>query len=1177
MTSAARILANANNLVPAASASASSVLAASETVFRRPGTRAGNGAVVLSGGYTGAADATVEVEIVTPAGSKARVTQPVFAGAGNGTMTPPAAADGTASQDVTVTLYDLGTETLAAQLVVYGDILLRAKTPGAAGNALVLTVEPALTLSATPIGALSTALAKDTQEWTDQRHDFGAVPLMPDGTVPTTAPRLVFGRDTSRVYRHYKRWDGDQWQYGISPKLAADHVAGATVHSVGGTYSVTVTDGATPETTAATTLYDFLIALDASALVEVAGAVGNDRRPGGIAAVDLPIRTAAFALPVVASAPERMLDLIDLTVADAAPSETVTLTCTANAPVGAEIWQVKSKVAGAMKDATTGVPYTDSPYVGFTIPVIPLTETPIAGRIAITARRFPRPAGSEADVPAICLWRPILGAKAANKTLTLVWTQRPDSDCDCAKARVTGLPSEVCLGITLEGDTAMSALPAGQQARLEDLEAWYSGFVAGNTVLTAAGELRAASIDIELAGLARSELLACLTDLYADGKLTESVWMPAHAYAKDAVVEPTARNGYRYRCTVAGTTHASTQPTWPTVIGDTITDSGVTWKCVSKIPEYAWDDLLVAVGSGLTALATLGTAATVTSAKALDISTAYTTGDVVWAQDGDTLIFALCTASGTTANPISPTPKLGWPPITSGTATFLGISAAEAFARLVGDTEDANSTASDSSDPGIVRDPTTFAEKYRAACDVVRALAGILPKAEASTPGSECWRDPGDSGYWEFQDSDYLPAFNNRYYHSVIERPNPETGRPEIVSTYEFGFGLQVDCAGSLQFGDQLVITISDVTATYPYQVGDAYQIPLVAGGPLAFSGGQDGTDTLTWSVLSSTAGALDDYELDDDEDPYSDGGLSFTLHRGALAFALGDAFTFSVEAGGKFRWRKDAGSWSSDTAIADSVALGEGLSAAFVDGAAPSFVEDDSFTFSVGQPNAVDHVASPHGECWRWSGASATLTLTWGSDQTVSAVGLLRHELAAGAAVSIVLKNSGGSTLATVTPTVGDGPLVTVLPATLTTVRSLVVTLSTATGMGLGWLYAGVPLGTSHHPETLRVSRGYALTRGGGANPRGSYLGRGQGGEIAWKDWLTQADLDALLAVIDDAKAAGDAPVVVLPHVLHPADAILARIDGDRVEIEDLLEFQPNDSARRRLSLTLPLAPVYQ
>ena len=1176
MTSAARILANANNLVPAATAVASSVLAATETVFRQPGARAGNGSVVLSGGYTGAADARIEVEILAPTGTVARVTQPGFAGAGNGTMTQPTAADGTASQDVTVTLYDLGTETLSAQLVLYGDILLRAKTPGAAGNALVLTVEPDLTLSATPIGALSAPLAKDTQEWTDQRHDFGAVPLLPDGTIPDTAPRLVFGRDTSRVYRHYKRWDGDQWQYGISPKLAADHVVGATVHSVTGTYSVTVTDGATPETVTATTLYDFLIELNASALVEVVGAVGNDRTPGGIAAVDLPIRTAAFALPVVASAPDRMLDLIDLTVADAAPSETVTLTCTANAPVGAEIWSVKSKVAGALADAVTGVAYTDSPYVGFTIPVIPLTATPIAGRIAITAKSYPREAGHEAEIPAICLYRPVLGAKAASKTLTLVWTARPDTDCNCANAPVTGAPSETCLGLTLEGETIMSALPAGQQARLEDLEAWHSAFVASNAAMTAAGELRAASLDLELAGLARSELLSCLTDLYASGTLTYTPWAVNTSKSKDAIVEPSARNGYRYRCTVGGTTHATTEPTWPTTVGDTVTDNSVTWKCVSKIPEYAWDDLLAAVDSELAGLEGLGTDATATAIKLLATSTVYTAGDVVYYSTTGGTFYAICTASGTTGT-ITTIPSDGFPAVTSGTATFLGISRAEANARLTGDTEDANSETPYTSDPGVARDPTTFAQKYRAACDVVRALAGILPKADASAPGSECWRDPGDGACWAFKDTDYLPAFNNLYYHSAVEQANPETGQTDIVSTFEFGFALQVDCPEFLQFGDTLTITISDVTATYPYQVGDSYQIPLVAGGPLAFSGGQDGTDTLTWSVVSSAAGALDDYALDLDEDPYSDGGLAFAIHRGALAFALGDAFTFSVESGGLFRWRKDGGSWSADTVIADTVTLGEGLSAAFVDGAAPSFVEDDAFVFQVRQPNAVDHVASPHGECWRWSGASATLTLTWASDRTVSAVGLLRHELAAGAAVSIALKNSGGTTLETVTPTVGDGPLVTPLSATLTTVRSMVVTLTTATGMGLGWLYAGVPLGTSHHPETLRISRGYALTRGGGTNPRGSYLGRGQGGEIVWKDWLNQADLDALLAVIDDAKEAGDAPIVVLPHVLHPGDAVLARIDGDRVEIEDLLEFQPNDAARRRLSLSLPLAPVYQ
>lgn len=1184
MPSAARILANANNLVPAATLAASGVLAATENVFRQPGARAGNGSVVLSGGYTGVADATIEVEILEPVGGAARVTQPVFAGAGNGAMTQPTAAYGTASQDVTVTLYDVGTETLSAQLVIYGDILLRAKTPGVAGNALVLTVEPDITLSATPIGALSAPLAKDTQEWTDQRHDFGAVPLLPDGTLPDTAPRLVFGRDTSRVYRHYKRWDGDQWQYGISPKLAADHAIGATVHSVvdgesGGSYAVHVTDGVTTETNASvTTLYDFLIGLNASALVEVVGAVGNDRTPGGIAAIDFPIRTAAFALPVVASAPERMLDLIDLTVADAAPSETVTLTCTANAPVGAEIWSVKSKVAGALADAITGVAYTDSPYVGFTIPVIPLTTTPIAGRIAITAKSYPREAGHEDEIPAICLYHPVLGAKAASKTLTLVWTARPDNNCDCANATVTGYPSETCLGLTLEGETIMSALPAGQQARLEDLETWHSAFVASNAATTAAGELRAASLDVELAGLARSELLACLTDLYATGTLTYTPWAVNTSKSKDAIVEPSARNGYRYRCTVGGTTDATTEPTWPTAIGDTVTDGTAEWKCVSKIPEYAWDDVLAAVDAELTGLEGLGTDATATAIQTLIASNTYSVGDVVQLLGTGVNIFAVCVGGGSTPGSLVglPLPSEGYQ-VTLGTAVFQGISKSDALARVTGDSDDANSAAARTTEPGIVRDPNTFAQKYRAACDQVRAIAGILPKASASSPGSECWRDPGDDAYWVFKDTDYLPAFNNLYYHSVISQPNSETGRDEIVSTYEFGFALQVDCPEFLRFGDTLTITISDVTATYPYQVGDSYQIPLVAGGPLAFSGGQNGTDTLTWSVVSSTAGALDDYALDLDEDPYSDGGLGFTIARGALAFALGDAFTFSVESGGLFRWRKDGGSWSSATAIADSVVLAEGLSAAFVDGAAPSFVEDDAFEFLVRQPNAVDHVASPHGECWRWSGASATLTLTWGSDRTVSAVGLLRHELESGAVATIVLKNAGGATLATVTPTVGDGPLVTMLPATLTTVRSLVVTLATASGMGLGWLYAGVPLSTSHHPETLRISRGYALTRGGGMNPRGSYLGRGQGGEIVWKDWLTQADIDALLAVIDDAKEAGDAPIVVLPHVLHPGDAVLARIDGDRVEIEDLLEFQPNDATRRRLSLSLPLAPVYQ
>lgn len=50
------------------------------------------------------------------------------------------------------------------------------------------------------------------------------------------------------------------------------------------------------------------------------------------------------------------------------------------------------------------------------------------------------------------------------------------------------------------------------------------------------------------------------------------------AYALGDVVRPAAANGFLYRATTAGTT-AGTVPTYPTVIGQTVVDGGVTWTC----------------------------------------------------------------------------------------------------------------------------------------------------------------------------------------------------------------------------------------------------------------------------------------------------------------------------------------------------------------------------------------------------------------------------------------------------------------------------------------------------------------------------------------------------------------------------------------------------------------------
>jgi hypothetical protein len=60
-----------------------------------------------------------------------------------------------------------------------------------------------------------------------------------------------------------------------------------------------------------------------------------------------------------------------------------------------------------------------------------------------------------------------------------------------------------------------------------------------------------------------------------------SQWAASTAYKAGQLVRPTVANTYVYRATNAGSSGGS-QPTWPTTIGQTVTDSGVTWVCAGK-------------------------------------------------------------------------------------------------------------------------------------------------------------------------------------------------------------------------------------------------------------------------------------------------------------------------------------------------------------------------------------------------------------------------------------------------------------------------------------------------------------------------------------------------------------------------------------------------------------------
>ena len=61
-------------------------------------------------------------------------------------------------------------------------------------------------------------------------------------------------------------------------------------------------------------------------------------------------------------------------------------------------------------------------------------------------------------------------------------------------------------------------------------------------------------------------------------------WVASTAYAVGAKCQPSVHNGWQYVCTVAGTS-GSSAPTWPTTVGNTVTDGTVTWKAVQIVPN----------------------------------------------------------------------------------------------------------------------------------------------------------------------------------------------------------------------------------------------------------------------------------------------------------------------------------------------------------------------------------------------------------------------------------------------------------------------------------------------------------------------------------------------------------------------------------------------------------------
>ncbi|WP_426307826.1 hypothetical protein ACN9MJ_10610 [Acidovorax facilis] len=469
-----RILGNAHNKVRAAVITASAQRPSTQMHLLSQ-TRAGNGSMGLSGAYTGGADSVVDVEVLGGPDGEMRTSSPVLQGVGNGTVEVQSIDVGAVPQTLRFTLLDAGEASTPAMLDFFG-VQLAARAAGAAGNNIELTVTRSLAYTDLPYSTLD-AIGSGTASFEGPQFDWGQPPGN-GAEVPVGALRIAFA-GIPQVLRAWKTWDKGRFTYRVDPAPAYDVPANTRVRAVTGSYTLEVTDGTDTETYIATTMFEFLSQVQArSALLQVLGVVAEDRAPGGQAVTDIPLRTDAHALPVIASV-TRPQTMVVGAVSPSAPTENITVICEGRATGGAQYWSVKGGVSGQLPAAYTGVPYTAGP-VAFTIPAPTMA---VSEGASITPRFVPTTRTTGEGLPAICFKPVLLGIAATDKEVTFEWKKRPPADCTCS--HLPALPVSLeCLGLLPEDGGSMET---AIQTRLIPLMEWRAGFL-GTNIGLAVGE-----------------------------------------------------------------------------------------------------------------------------------------------------------------------------------------------------------------------------------------------------------------------------------------------------------------------------------------------------------------------------------------------------------------------------------------------------------------------------------------------------------------------------------------------------------------------------------------------------------------------------------------------------------------------------------------------------------------
>lgn len=485
-----------------------------------------------------------------------------------------------------------------------------------------------------------------------------------------------------------------------------------------------------------------------------------------------------------------------------------------------------------------------------------------------------------------------------------------------------------------------------------------------------------------------------------------------------------------------------------------------------------------------------------------------------------------------------------------------------------------------------------FPTKYLQKLNKVRVDAGLQPNpSSAGVNGTDCWQDYGDTHWWVPTSgrSGLLPMFTNKPYILAVERRD-EAGNIKYESLRIAGFKVAIGCAGSLQVGDTITVSIlpeagaGAIKDNRFYQIGDKYHVDVIFGADIALQGGISGDNTHTWAVAGSDLGALENYAVvHGSEALYDNNGgnqVQFKIFRGGRDANLGEKITFNVQKA-RYEWRKDGGSWSTITDLpAAATTLTDGLDIQFEPGVkAPNWGDQDIYSFDVIARFKPTHMQAPGHGTYQFEGAAATITFDLGSDQSMDIVAFPVLNLPTGADVTVRGLNAADTVLWTHTMTARDGMLIDWFePAN--TARKLQISLVSATAAKIGWVFAGSPVMPTYACIHSFISPAFLM--GGDADTAQLFFGAGNNGEFEWDRSLSWTDLQALYDLVTYVKRHNNQPVVAISDPDELDIVAMMRIDSNRLQVahvDDHRKFDRviTDLKGKGASMTLPFAPVYQ